>query len=138
MVKTLPLRSSVNKGIILMSTNSAGNNFIIYDTKGTLNTRQDDDLTIMRGILDQDGGVVSTYGINTLFEDEDSGTVWVGCQYGLFFFQPRTTAPLWPTICSTASTSHISPLTALSANGSALKVAALWSPRPTAAPSSAS
>lgn len=90
MVKTLPLRSSVNKGIILMSTNSAGNNFIIYDTKGTLNTRQDDDLTIMRGILDQDGGVVSTYGINTLFEDEDSGTVWVGCQYGLFFFQPRT------------------------------------------------
>lgn len=86
----LPLTAQVNRGIIVNATDGNGHTIVVYDHNNTLDNKADDKYVEMNSSTDQDGGVADTYHVNTLFEDQDSGTVWIGCHSGIFHFQPRT------------------------------------------------
>ncbi len=85
----LPLVSPTNRGILIGASNGTGYPLVVYDHKNTLDNTSDDQYVIMTGITDQDGGTISLYNLNFLYEDPDSGTVWVCCPQGVFYFQPR-------------------------------------------------
>lgn len=62
----------------------------VIDHKGTFDNASDDRIVALDKPLNQDGAQMSTYNINTMFEDPASGLVWVGNEYGLFTFNPST------------------------------------------------
>lgn len=87
--RALALKAPVNRGLVVGGVNSHGHVQFIYDTNKTLDNRSDDKLTIIPALTDQDGGVVDIVDIGFIHEDEDTGTVWLGCKTGLYYFQPR-------------------------------------------------
>lgn len=87
--RLLPLTAPVNRGIIIAVTNATGHPVLVYDHNNTLDNLTDDKKVIMTDIKDQDGGVVDPYNVHWIHEDQDSGTVWICCDSGIFFFQPR-------------------------------------------------
>lgn len=88
--KLLPLKTSVNKNIISFILSGAGNDLILINHNGTLDNRSDDkEYTFSSRIYDQDGGEYNTGKFRDMFEDPSTGNVWVGCDNGVFYFNPR-------------------------------------------------
>ncbi len=85
----LALKSPNNRGLLVVASASTGFPIYIYDTNNTPDDTTDDSYKIMTGITDQDGGTVNMYRTCFIYEDEQSGAVWLGAQSGLYHFQPR-------------------------------------------------
>lgn len=81
----MPLKSSVNKNILVHVSNKG---ILIYDHNGTPDNTSDDKHVFITSFTDQDGGSVQLHDTSAGYEDE-SGTLWVGADAGLFYFQPR-------------------------------------------------
>ncbi len=88
--RMLTLKAPSNRGLLLLSSNNdAGRPMIVYNHNNTLDTSADDNYVIMNNYTDADGGQMTLYLCNVLHEDQDTGTVWIGNNSGIFYFQPR-------------------------------------------------
>ncbi|MDE6294805.1 MAG: hypothetical protein K2M03_01935 [Muribaculaceae bacterium] len=85
----IPLVAPVNRGILVAASNSAGYPIVVYDHNNTLDNKADDRHVVMTSVTDQDGGSLSFFNVAYFYEDIDSGTVWICCPQGIFYFQPR-------------------------------------------------
>lgn len=83
-----PLKSSVNKNIVLHHGNRMDMPMLIIDHGGTLDTRSDDRVVKMKTIHDQDGESVSLERAYAIYEDVNTGLVWVSPGKGIFTFNP--------------------------------------------------
>lgn len=88
--KSLPLRHSSNKNIVIVCPGEAYDPIAVLDHKGTLDTPSDDDVVIMRNLYDQDGNSLSCQYVYSMYEDMSTGLVWVGTDAGIFTINPRT------------------------------------------------
>ncbi|MBD5268753.1 MAG: hypothetical protein HDS45_04045 [Bacteroides sp.] len=86
LAQMLPLRSSVNRTILMYLDDE---DLYLVNHQGTLDNTSDDDVINYRSVTDQDGGKVSLYGPACVYEDEESGTVWIGNSTGIYYCQPR-------------------------------------------------
>lgn len=81
------LKHSSNKNIIVHGGNTDVG-LLIYDHAGTIDNRSDDRMATMKVIYDQDGNSVNFYRAFCIFEDSQTGLVWVSTGTGLFTFNP--------------------------------------------------
>lgn len=99
-VLTLPIMgSNADKFIVLKHKNNANKIVIsawgegkiyVIDHNGTFDTTADDKITSFGSLPNQDGTVFSMDDVACLYEDPETGLVWVGCRRGLFTFNPIT------------------------------------------------
>ncbi|MDE5842496.1 MAG: hypothetical protein K2H35_02020, partial [Muribaculaceae bacterium] len=82
-----PLNSTVNKGLMAYLTQ---NRIMIYDTNQTPDNTSDDKKSVITSFRDQDGGDVSLYGVNCVYEDPATGNLWFGTSSGIYYIQPRS------------------------------------------------
>ncbi|MDE6811312.1 MAG: hypothetical protein K2J15_03070, partial [Muribaculaceae bacterium] len=82
-----PLTSSVNKGLLIYFIQDR---ILIYDTNGTPDNTSDDRKSVLTTFADQDGGEISLYGINCIYEDPATGNVWFGTSTGVYYLQPQS------------------------------------------------
>ncbi len=88
----LPLTHPSNANLVVATDQLYGGAILVLDHKGTLSNVSDDNKTVltMTEIHDVEGQAVDSQYAITLFEDPESGRVWVGTNQGLFSFNPRT------------------------------------------------
>lgn len=87
----LPLKASANRNLVICySPGVSQGSITLLDHKGTLENSTDDRVISLSGLVNQDGGSITYNYIWCMFEDENTGTVWVGTDNGLFTFQPWT------------------------------------------------
>lgn len=83
-----PLTASVNKGLLLYMTQS---DIVVYDTNQTPDNTSDDKRAVVSAtFFDQDGGEISNYGVNCIYEDPATGNVWFGTGSGVYYLQPQS------------------------------------------------
>lgn len=83
-----PLTMQGASNIVLYSPNDGTRMLCLIDHNGTLDNTSDDKIVRMVNIFDQDGTEVNLDYILSVFEDHDTGHVWVGTSDGLFTFRP--------------------------------------------------
>ncbi|MCM1376915.1 MAG: hypothetical protein NC097_04665 [Clostridium sp.] len=85
------LRHSSNstKFIIAALTPYDSSAIIIFDHKGTFSDPNDDTITIISSAYDQDGGSVDLDYINDIYEDPETGLVWLATNSGVFTVNVR-------------------------------------------------
>lgn len=81
-----PLTSQANKNLLLYISNTE---IEIIDHNGTPDNTADDKSVLFSSVTDQDGGAINLYGISSIFEDQESGTVWLGTRSGVYYCSPR-------------------------------------------------
>lgn len=79
-----------NKNMLAMGGLGNGGTILIYDHNGTPGATSDDRHVYMRNPYDQDGGAVSFLAVNNLYEDPETGLIWIMSQRGLFTVNPAT------------------------------------------------
>lgn len=84
--KFLPLKTSVNKNLIFFM--SSGGLFVL-DHNGTPENGADDKITTFTKVTDQDGNTVRLTSPNQLWEDPQTGVVWISSAEGLLYCTPR-------------------------------------------------
>lgn len=86
----LPLKHASNANTVVFHDSYAGSSIVILNHQGTLNTTSDDrTYTIsLSSLLDSEGQLVNSTTSKTLFEDPETGLVWVGTESGIFSFSP--------------------------------------------------
>lgn len=80
-----PLKSSVNRNL-LFYLSSGG--MMVYNHAGTPDNTSDDAKVVITDFTDQDGGTVSYFSPRCIFEDPESGIVWIGVESGMYYCQP--------------------------------------------------
>lgn len=75
--------------VVIGGVNNEGT-LLILDHRGTLTNANDDRYVFMPSAYDQDGGSITFVKINSLFEDPETGLVWVMSERGVFTFNPAT------------------------------------------------
>lgn len=85
----LPLTAAKNKNIVLSHGNLNSTPLVIYNHGGTIENTSDDTYAMMRVINDQDGSSVTFNGVFAIYEDQQTGLVWVSTGAGLFTFDPQ-------------------------------------------------
>ncbi len=87
-----PLKAEVNRNLIIVSEGKYENNssFYIVDHKGTLDNTDDDVITMVSSLFDQDGSAISKNYIWDMYEDRSTGTVWCATNFGIFTFSPQS------------------------------------------------
>lgn len=89
LVSAYPLKFSGNSNLVVYFVlNFYGCPFIVYDHNGTLDATSDDRQVVMKDFKDNDGSM-EVYKIFCAVEDPATGLVWVGCDNGVFTFDPR-------------------------------------------------
>lgn len=83
----LPLKNSANRNMLAYITQ---NGVYIVDHKGTIDNTSDDNIAVITNFTDQDGGTIDLYKPYVLFEDVESGVIWIGANSGLYYCQPRS------------------------------------------------
>lgn len=83
------LRHPSNSGIFMADQGVYGAPFYVYDCNKTLEDSDDDRVAYMGTLYDQDGGSVAHHYIYKFWEDMNTGMVWVLCDAGVFYFNPR-------------------------------------------------
>lgn len=80
---------NANKFIWAHTSNAGGGgstSITIYDNGGTFSDKSDDKYVTLNSGYDQDGNPMSTNGINQLYEDPQTGNIWVCTDTGLYTF----------------------------------------------------
>lgn len=84
------LKAGANKNLLIYNGNDKKSNFVIVDHNGTPGNTSDDKTVIMDSELkDQDGSKVNYTFIYDMYEDPQTGLVWVANGNGLFTINPR-------------------------------------------------
>lgn len=83
-----PLTASGNERFVVYALDRASS-LLLIDTNGTPTDRSDDRTALISNVYDQDGAVVTKQWINSIYEDQQSGLVWVGTDNGLYTFRPK-------------------------------------------------
>lgn len=86
--EVFPLRAYNNRNLVIASHTNSPSSFVIYDHNGTLDNTSDDRTQNIVDLINQDGGSISQDYIYNMWEDEETGTVWVATSNGVFTFQP--------------------------------------------------
>lgn len=84
----LPLRASSNRNLVLINNGRYGEGLALIDHNGTLDNTSDDRKILISSLMNQDGGVISYDYAYCMYEDVNTGTVWVGTNNGIFTIQP--------------------------------------------------
>lgn len=84
----LLLRHPRNKNIALIYGNDQSSNIGVWYHNGTPTDTRDDKMVNIYTSQDQDGGAVSFLGISQLYEDPETGLVWIMSNRGVFNFNP--------------------------------------------------
>lgn len=84
----IPLRAASNRNMVLVSNNNYGDGLALIDHNGTLDNPADDRKILLRNLTNQDGGAITYEYAWSLYEDEETGTVWIGTNNGIFTIQP--------------------------------------------------
>lgn len=89
---SLALKHPLNRNLVVSYTQNYGPGcgILIYNHQGTLADTSDDKYTIICNPYDQDGGRISLYATFAIYEDPETGLVWLGGPYGVLTFNPRT------------------------------------------------
>lgn len=86
----LPLKANSNRNLLIFSNRSWEDQLTVIDTNGTpLDAADDKKFTFNKAIYDQDGNDVKSRNIRTIWEDPSTGYVWIGHEYGLYYFNPK-------------------------------------------------
>lgn len=83
-----PLTASGNERYVVYALDRA-NSLLLIDTNGTPTDCSDDRTALISNVYDQDGAVITKQWIRSIFEDQQSGLVWIGTDNGLFTFRPK-------------------------------------------------
>ncbi len=83
-----PLNTYANT--LLIAPNGNDQVLAIVDTRGTLDTESDDRVAIMQKAYDQDGNAVGIDVINAVYDDPQTGLVWIGHRQGVATVNPNT------------------------------------------------
>lgn len=83
-----PLTAQGNERYVVYALDRA-NSLLLIDTNGTPTDRSDDRTALISNVYDQDGSVVTKQWIRSIYEDQQSGLVWIGCDNGIFTFRPK-------------------------------------------------
>lgn len=86
----LPLKSPVNKSLVVVCGNTYAPDIMVIDHQGTLSRNSDDKIATLHDIVDDKGGWVTKDRIYCMREDQSTGMVWVGTDAGLFYFSPAS------------------------------------------------
>lgn len=84
--KFLPLKSSVNRNLIFFV---GENGLFVLDHNGTPDNSSDDKITTLTKLTDQDGNTLRLRAADQLWEDPQSGIVWISDAEGLLYCTPR-------------------------------------------------
>jgi hypothetical protein len=87
--RVFPLKSSVNKNLVIIFPGQWDGPVIVLDHNGTFDTTADDKVAYMYSISDQDGSAVTKNYCYYAYEDQSTGLVWVGTYNGVFTFYPQ-------------------------------------------------
>lgn len=85
----VPLKSSGRKNILLFSNRRWNSEIVAIDTNGTPTDTSDDRVKSLSQFVDQDGSTFDVNRIMCMWEDPNTGNVWVGHNAGVFFFNPE-------------------------------------------------
>ncbi len=88
----LPLSSTAGKNMLVIANNLYDGELVVVDTGGTPEDSSDDKYYRINSPADQDGTSIGCHYIYTLFEDPQTGYVWVGNDNGVFYFNPTNVA----------------------------------------------
>lgn len=83
-----PLKAYSNRNLVITSHANTKASFVIYDHKGTLEDTSDDRWVNIENLINQDGAAISQEYIYNMWEDEETGTLWVATSNGVFTCQP--------------------------------------------------
>lgn len=86
--KVLALKSSNAKNIVIGFGNAKTSDLVVLDHAGTIDNTSDDRVLKLNTIYDQDGEALKIGAIYHMYEDPTDGQVWVGCNFGVFTFDP--------------------------------------------------
>lgn len=87
--KLTPLMSQVNNNLLLYVCRFAKNGIYLHDHKGTLENEDDDEHVTVAGLIDQDGQNVDFAYFLSMYEEPETGLIWMGTDNGVFTFRPR-------------------------------------------------
>jgi len=83
------MKHSTNRNIVIFNHPTEwGGGIYILNHGGTINDTADDKMVYLNRFIDQNGTSFSTVYINCMYEDPETGVVWVGCSTGTFTFRP--------------------------------------------------
>lgn len=85
----IPLRKKEYGNIIVYYASAYNPNLTFIDTNGTPTDSGDDKVVMVKSYIDQDGNNVDVHNINTIYEDQSTGELWVGHDAGVFRINPR-------------------------------------------------
>lgn len=85
-LKPLTLQDASN--ILLYTPNDGQRMICLIDHKGTPDNTSDDEMVKMIDLYDQDGVEISLDYVLSVFEDHDTGYLWIGTPDGVFTFRP--------------------------------------------------
>ena len=84
------LKTGSNKNLLIYNGNDKASNFVIVDHNGTPGNTSDDKVINMdKELMDQEGSNVNYTFIYDMYEDPETGLVWVAHGNGLFTLNPR-------------------------------------------------
>lgn len=88
--QVLPLRHAANANIVVFHDGHAGSSIVVLNHQGTLNTTTDDNVYTIKlsSLLDSEGQLINASYSRALFEDPETGLVWVGTDSGVISFSP--------------------------------------------------
>lgn len=78
-----------NTDLIVMVGNGLSRDFVVFDTKGTPDNQNDDKVLNIKRVIDQEGSSLGKLTFSSLYEDMNTGNVWVCHQDGVFHFNPK-------------------------------------------------
>lgn len=84
------LTSPRNANMFAIGGFSDGGAVILYDTNGTPEVTSDDRFAYIWTPYDQDGGRVNFQSVNQIYEDQETGLLWIMSQRGVFTVNPQT------------------------------------------------
>ncbi len=84
-----PLKAGVNKNLLFYAGNGYGYPLGIVDHNGTPDDTADDKEAFSNSLKDQDDARVACHLVYALYEDMQTGLLWVGSDVGLFTINPR-------------------------------------------------
>lgn len=85
----LPLRSQGNGNIVVFHAGSYSNCILVLNHAGTPGVTGDDTRGTITGLTDTDGATFTIGSATSLWEDTDTGLVWVTSSQGVYTFNPR-------------------------------------------------
>lgn len=87
--KLFALKTSANKNLLISAGNITRAGFVVYDHNGTLDDTSDDRMVYLASLYDQDGNNLEVTYVYTVYEDPQTGTVWMSTSSDIITFDPK-------------------------------------------------